>query len=169
MDSWKLDGETIAFDSARRRLAAGSVQEVSLQDKRKAVLDQRFESAATALHYDGEKLLVGTESGALFRWDYNDPEAKPELVVELSGGVIVKSISSTPSSWILLAEGKSQGELVELSKTGKVQRKVSFEGRGLRNLTLTASRRVLATGPNYTLQFFDQTSGKKLGLSLIHI
>ena len=163
LDTWKLHGEPIALDTLGRRLADGSVQEVSLQDKRKAILDQRFDSSATALLYDGLYLLVGTESGSFYRWDYSDPEKKPELLVKVEGGQVVRSIAASSSHLTLLCSGKNYGELVELSREGRVQRTVRLEGKSLRDLSFTKGGRVMASGPDYTLQFYDRESGKRLG------
>ncbi|MCA9776930.1 MAG: caspase family protein, partial [Candidatus Eremiobacteraeota bacterium] len=164
LDSWKLNGEPVAVDTVGQRLAAGSVQEVSLQDKRKSILDQRFDSAASALLYDSGRLLVGTESGSLYRWDYSDPEKKPELLTKIEGGQAVRAITAdSASNLTLFSSGSTYGELVEVSRLGKVQRRVRFEGKGLRDLSLTGGGRVLARGANYTLQFYDRESGKKLG------
>ncbi|MCA9777759.1 MAG: caspase family protein, partial [Candidatus Eremiobacteraeota bacterium] len=164
IDSWEIGGSTIAIDASRQRIASGSnkVGEISLTNKREAVLFQDF-SSATALLYDSGHLLVGTGEGTLYRWDYTDPKSKPELLTTLEKEQIIWSILPGDTSWTLLTSRNGYGELVEISKSGEIGRRVRYPGQGLRSLALTPGGRVMARGHNYTLQFYDKESGKKLG------
>ena len=163
--SWELGGSAFAIDSTRQRIASGStkVGEISLTNKREALLFQSFGARTTALLYDSTDLLVGTSEGELYRWDYSEPESKPELLTRLEKGQAIWSILPGPSNWTLLASGPTHGESVEVSKSGQIGERIRFDGKDLKSLAFTPGGRLLGLGHNYTLQFYEKSSGKKLG------